>query len=122
VPDTIEYTHSQLYKAGAFTSLFFLVPIGIMLNKRSFNKFNSFHSRILKLETRNAAGLAGFAFLTSMAYSARLMPLYYKGIMHIFHLEGFGQIRKIMKKKMSKMLEEDERLASLREPIAAAIE
>jgi hypothetical protein len=122
VPDTIEYTKEQLYKAAGFTSLFFIVPVGIMVNQRAFNAFNGFHSRLFKLDKRSPAGLAGIAFVASMGYSALLMPLYYKGICSIFNLQGFGQIRRIMNKKVTKMLEEDERLGFIRGRIEATID
>lgn len=103
----ITYTRKQLYQAAGFTSLFFVVPVGIMMSNTAFNKFNSFHSKIFKLEKRSAGGLAGFAFLASLGYCSIIMPLYYKGIMRIFNLEGIGQIKKIMNAKMEKILEED---------------
>ena len=103
----ITYTKKQLYQAAGFTSLFFVVPVGIMMSNTLFNKFNSFHSRIFKLEKRSAGGLAGFAFLASLGYCSILFPLYYKGVMRIFDLEGIGQIKRIMNAKMEKILEED---------------
>lgn len=106
----IEVTPNMLYKAGALTAGFCFIPVSIMTNKRVFAKFNAFHSRLFRLEKRSAGGLAGFAFLASLGYSAILIPLYYRGIMHIFGLEGFGVVRDVMKAKMEMILAEDENL------------
>ncbi|CAG9333514.1 unnamed protein product [Blepharisma stoltei] len=86
-------TYRRLAYGGIWTMTYFSIPLFIMLNQTVFKKFCAFHSRMLNLKIRSAAGLFGLAFLMSSIYTTCGLPFYYKILKKIFGINSLSDIR-----------------------------